>query len=137
MNPFFLIAAGALHALFYYFLRYPLCVLSLAIIVKAGLLMTGKQRLQPRYFLWSDIAIAFLAMSFWATCSLLPGVGAKSLSNLCEIMLLGKIWAFILAVRLVLSFLSVRHYVRCARLGNLLILLLCLLVAYLTPTMPE
>lgn len=75
MSSVFIAIKGVLCALFYYFLRYPLCVLSLSIIVKAGLLMTGKQRLQPRYFLWSDMAIAFLAMPFWATCSLLPGGG--------------------------------------------------------------
>lgn len=137
MNSFFIIMIGALHALFYYFLQYPLCVLSFAAVVKVGLLLARKKHLQPRYFLWSDIAIAFLAMPVWATCSLLPGVETKSLSNLYEIMLLGRIWASLLAARLVLSLLPVRHYVRYARFGNFFFLILCILVAYLTPTMPE
>lgn len=137
MNSAFIIIIGALYALFFYFQQYPLCVLFLAVVIKAVLFMIGKQHLQPRYFLWSDLAIAFLAMPLWATCSFLPGVETKSLSNLWEVMLLGKIWATILAVRLVLSFLTVRHYVRYARFGNLLFSFLCILVAYLTPTIPE
>lgn len=137
MNSILMVIEGVSYALFYYFLRYPLCVLAIAVVVKAAVHLFRKQHFQPRYFLWSDIAVAFLAMPFWAACSFLPGVCTKSLSNLREIMLLGKIWAFILAARLVVSFLPVHHYVRYARLGNLLIFFLCILVAYLTPTLPE
>ena len=137
MDSVLMVIEGLSYALFFYFLRYPLCVLAIAAVVKATVHLLRKQDLQPRYFLWSDIAVVFLAMPFWAVCSFLPGVGIKSLSNLCEIMLLGKIWALLLAARLIVSFLSVRHYVRYARLGNLLIFLLCILVAYLTPTLSE
>lgn len=137
MNSVLIVSVGVFYASFCYFLQYPLCMFAVAVIVKAAVRLFRKQHLQPCYFLWSDIAVGLLAMPFWAACSFLPGVNSKSLSNLCEIVLIGKIWAFILAIRLVVSFLPIRHYVRYARLGNYLIFLLCILVAYLTPTFSE
>lgn len=124
-------------ALFFYFLWFPMVVSVFALVFNGVLCFGGKIGKRFSFFVWSDLGVAVFCFPFWALCTVLPGVATKSVANFSEIKIIGYIWGGFLLVRLLLYFLSVRNYACCARLGNVLIFIVCVLFAYLFPTLPE
>ena len=125
-------------SLYFYFMKVPIVVIFLAFIVRGLIRVVLKKHSLQRFFVRSDMAVAFLAFPFYAVCTLLPGTTTKSMANLTEIMLLGSIWGMILLVRIVLSLCcSTKYYERCAKWGNVFVFLSSVIFVYFFPTLPE
>lgn len=70
-------------------------------------------------------------------CTVLPGVPAKSMSNLIEPMILGGIWGVFLFVRLILVLCNFSKYKIISHCGNALVFIISILFAYFFPSLPE
>lgn len=128
---------GCVGAFFFYFLWFPTVVSVFALVFNCVPCFCGKKGKTFSFFVWSDLGVAVFCFPFWALCTVLPGVATKSVANFSEIRIIGYIWGAFLLVRLLLYCLSVRNYRCCARLGNVLVFIICILFAYLFPTLPE
>lgn len=138
MDAIISVLTGFFVADFFYFLPVPIAVSVLVIIVRIVFVATKKRKnLKIRFFIWSDLMVAFLSLPLYTLCTMLPCAPIKSLANLIEVMALGMIWGVVLLVRAVLSFAAKQKYLIYARIGNSLIFILCILFALLFPTLSE
>ena len=137
MDEIMSVGLAFLTASYLYFWKVPVVAIAIALIVCSFLRVVKRGHSVQSFFVWSDLAVAFLALPFYAICTLLPGASVKSVANLVEVMVLGILWGMILFVRIPLSILLINSYVFFAKCGNALIFAMCIIFAYFFPTLPE
>ena len=137
MDEIMSVLLAFLTASYFYFWKVPIVVIAIALIVRSFSRVVRRGHSLQCFFVWSDLAVAFLALPFYAICTLLPGTSGKSVANLVEVMVLGILWSMILFVRIPLSILLIKGYVFYAKCGNALIFAMCIIFAYFFPTLPE
>ena len=83
-------------ASYFYFWKVPIVVIAIALIVRSFFQVVKRGHSLQRFFVRSDLAVAFLVLPFYAICTLLPGTNEKSMANLIEVMMLGISWSMVL-----------------------------------------